>query len=195
MHTVQLKIDNSIYHNVMFILNNLKLKGLEIKEESLVEKKIDALDFSQYKVKAFKNIEDSVQWQESLRDEWGNKLKKYLLDTNSIIYALNSGFLFPKNKYYFSVITEIELLSFSKLTQEDSAILKSALSNVEYIGLSDDIKNETINIRKNNKIELPDSIIVASSLNENAILVTSDKQLLNSKLVQTIELKDLKHGK
>ena len=28
-------------------------------------------------------------------------------------------------------------------------------------------------------MKLPDSIIVASALNENAILVTSDKQLLN----------------
>ncbi len=121
----------------------------------------------------------------------GINLKKYLLDTNSIIYAINNGFTFPKYKYCFSVITEIELLSFSKLTQEDSDILKLALSNFEFIGLSDDVKEITINIRKKNKIKLPDSIIIASSLKEDAILVTSDKQLLNSSLVQTIELKDL----
>ena len=36
MHIVQLKIDNSIYHNVMFLLNNLKLKGLEIQEDKVV---------------------------------------------------------------------------------------------------------------------------------------------------------------
>jgi predicted nucleic acid-binding protein len=115
------------------------------------------------------------------------------LDTNSIIYAINNGFSFPEFKYCFSIITEIELLSFSKLTKKDSNILKLALSNFEFIGLSDDIKEKTINIRKNNKIKLPDSIIVASSLSENAILVTSDKQLLNSNLVQTIELEDLKY--
>ncbi len=34
MHTVQLKLDDSIYDNVMFLLNNLNLnlKGMEIKE-------------------------------------------------------------------------------------------------------------------------------------------------------------------
>jgi len=70
MHTVQLKIDNSIYHNVMFLLNNLNLKGLEIKEDAEVPKKINSLDFSNYKVKAFENIEDPVKWQQSIRDEW-----------------------------------------------------------------------------------------------------------------------------
>ena len=33
---------------------------------------------------------------------------------------------------------------------------------------------------------------MASALNKNAILVTSDKQLLNSKILETIELKVLK---
>ncbi len=70
MHTVQLKIDNSIYHNVMFLLNNLNLKGLEIKEKETTDNKINSLDFSQYKVKAFEDIEDPVQLQRSIRDEW-----------------------------------------------------------------------------------------------------------------------------
>ena len=70
MHTVQLKIDNSIYHNVMFLLNNLKLKGLHINETKEVTKKINSLDFSKYKVEAFKDIEDPVKWQQSIRDEW-----------------------------------------------------------------------------------------------------------------------------
>lgn len=34
MHTVQLKIEDSIYKNVMFLLNNLNLKGFSIKEEN-----------------------------------------------------------------------------------------------------------------------------------------------------------------
>ena len=54
----------------MFLLNNLKLKGLEIKEENVSEDKLDSLDFSQYKVKAFENIDDPVKWQQSIRDEW-----------------------------------------------------------------------------------------------------------------------------
>ncbi len=35
MHTVKLKIEDDIYQNIMFLLNNLDLKGLEIKEEKV----------------------------------------------------------------------------------------------------------------------------------------------------------------
>ena len=37
MHTVKLKIDDSIYQNVMFMLSNLKVNGLEIEEEYVQE--------------------------------------------------------------------------------------------------------------------------------------------------------------
>lgn len=102
------------------------------------------------------------------------------------------GFTFPNNEYLISVITEIELLSYSKLTQNDEHILKVALSNFKNIMIDEKIKLETIKIRKNSKMKLPDSLIIATAIIENAILVTSDKQLLNSNLIQTIELKDLK---
>lgn len=118
-------------------------------------------------------------------------MNKYLLDTNSIIYALNEGFKFPKHDYIVSIITEIELLSYDKLTKEDENILRLALSNFENINISSEIKSKTIKIRKNSKIKLPDSLIIATAITQNAILVTSDKQLLNSELVETIQLKDL----
>jgi len=120
------------------------------------------------------------------------KSKKYLLDTNSIIYALNSGFKFPSHRYLISVITEIELLSYSKLTKKDEQILKIALANFENINITDNIKNQTIHIRKYSKIKLPDSIIIATAIIENATLITSDKQILNSDLIRTIELLKLK---
>ena len=106
--------------------------------------------------------------------------------------VINNGFKFPKHKYLISVITEIELLSYSKLTQNDEYILKQALSNFDNINLTTDIKVGTIKISKQSKIKLPDSLIIATAIIENAILVTSDKQLLNSTLVKSIELKNLK---
>ena len=33
MHTVKLKIDNSIYENIMFLLKNLNLEGLKIESD------------------------------------------------------------------------------------------------------------------------------------------------------------------
>lgn len=70
MHTVQLKLDDSIYSNVMFLLNNLNLKGLEIKEKfDDKEKEHTNIDFSNYKIKSFENI-DPLKFQQKLRDEW-----------------------------------------------------------------------------------------------------------------------------
>jgi len=51
-------------------------------------------------------------------------MSKYLLDTNTIIYALNQGFKLQNSKYLVSIITEIELLSYSNLTKSDEKILK-----------------------------------------------------------------------
>ena len=118
-------------------------------------------------------------------------MKKYLLDTNAIIYALNKGFKFPKNNYLVSIITEIELFSYSKLTKEDIETLKFAISRFKSIELTTNIKEETIKIRQKSKIKLPDSIIIATAIDQNAILITSDKQLINSQIIETIALEQL----
>lgn len=118
-------------------------------------------------------------------------MKRYLLDTNTIIYALNEGLKLQDAYYMVSVITEIELLSYTHLTQNDEKILKSLLAKFESVELTRKIKERTILIRKHSKLKLPDSIIVASALESNASLVTSDKQLLNAQLVKTLELNQL----
>lgn len=75
MHTVKLKMDDNIYHNVMFMLRNLKVKGLEIEE---IDEKVSSKHtkeqiqrlFASNKIDAFKNIDDPMQWQQAQRDEW-----------------------------------------------------------------------------------------------------------------------------
>ncbi len=74
MHTVQLKLDDSIYSNVMFLLNNLNLKGLEIKEVRSEDKqnnkdKINKL-FKSKKINLFSSINDPLEWQKKQREEW-----------------------------------------------------------------------------------------------------------------------------
>jgi len=44
---------------------------------------------------------------------------RYLLDTNAIIYALNDGKVFPSAHYAISIITEMELLSYPKLKENE----------------------------------------------------------------------------
>ena len=118
-------------------------------------------------------------------------MNNYLLDTNSIIYALNGSLKLPKNNYFVSIITEIELLSYHKLHKDEEKIIKDILANFINITISQEVKNKTIEIRKNKNLKLPDSIIVASAIVQNAILITSDKKLLNLDFLDVIELKDL----
>ena len=118
-------------------------------------------------------------------------MNRYLLDTNTIIYALNQGVKLPQGRYFISIITEIELLSYAHLTKNDEETLKRLLSQFESIELTNRVKEKTITMRKEAKLTLPDSIIVASALDNDAILVTSDKQLLNANIVKAIELHQL----
>ena len=118
-------------------------------------------------------------------------LKKYVLDTNSLIYALNGDLKIPQYDYVVSIITEIELLSYSKLTDDEEQSIKMLLSIFKNISLSEAIKERTIDIRKCYNLKIPDSIIVATAVEENAVLVTSDKQLLKLDFLEVIELSTL----
>jgi len=102
---------------------------------------------------------------------------KILLDTNVVICALNDKLILPKAHYIVSIVTEIELLSYPKLTQQDKNSINAMLSHFEIIGLTQAIKNRTISIRQNYGIKLPDSIITATAISSKATLISNDKQL------------------
>ncbi|WP_404356236.1 hypothetical protein [Methylotuvimicrobium sp. KM1] len=56
----------------------------------------------------------------------------YLFDTNILIYLLNDRLAenLPNGRYGYSVITEIELLSFPALTATDAQIISNYLSDI-----------------------------------------------------------------
>lgn len=70
MHTIKLKVQDDIYNHIMFLLGNLKGKKLEIIEDKVISDSGDAIDFSEYRIDAFKNIKDPVEWQKTIRSEW-----------------------------------------------------------------------------------------------------------------------------
>lgn len=75
MHTVKLNIKDSIYQNVMFVLESFKEKGVQIEELTKVDKnqknKETLKDFlANSKIEVFKDIKDPVDWQKSIRNEW-----------------------------------------------------------------------------------------------------------------------------
>jgi len=102
---------------------------------------------------------------------------RVLLDTNIIIYALNGAITLPNNNYSISIITEIELFSYSKLSEQEQVSIKSLLSYFNIFNIAEEIKDRTIKIRKEYGIKLPDSIICATAIVNKATLISNDKQL------------------
>lgn len=106
----------------------------------------------------------------------GNKI---LFDTNAVIYFINSSFDINNINIFISVISEIELLSYPKITQgEENKIRYFLNNNVNIINLDENIKNETISIRKNFYIKIPDAIIIATAKVNNLNILTQDEGIL-----------------
>jgi predicted nucleic acid-binding protein len=102
----------------------------------------------------------------------------FLADTNALIYLLNGNS--SMNPYLqktlaFSVISEMELLSYSGITETEENCIKSLLNDCEEISLTSEIKNKTIELRKKYKIKLPDAIVAASAIIKKIPLITADK--------------------
>ncbi len=85
----------------------------------------------------------------------------------------------PKGHYYISVITEMELLSFHGLSDEQEQWLRRFVNSIGLIDITSNIKNRAIELRKQHRLELPDAIIAASTIENNLELVTLDKVLDN----------------
>jgi len=107
----------------------------------------------------------------------GNEI---LLDTNIIIYLLNGDaelaeFLMDK-KLYISFVSEIELLGFPSITKAQAKGIQLFLDECICININKQIKKETIRIRRDFNIKIPDSIVIASANFMNIPVITSDKQ-------------------
>jgi len=113
-----------------------------------------------------------------------------LFDTNAIINALNNGLVLPPSNYSISIITEIELFSYAKLTEFDRDNIKALMTHFKIFNISKEIKELTIEIRKNYGIKLPDSIICATALVNDCILISNDKQLSKIDLLNVLVLED-----
>lgn len=99
-------------------------------------------------------------------------ITRYFLDTNAIIYLVNGRLAspLPEGKYSISIITEIELLSFSGLSNEEEQRIRDLILALDRVQLSDTVRDLTIQLRRKNRLKLPDAIIAASAMTQQAIL-------------------------
>ena len=107
--------------------------------------------------------------------------KKYLIDTNVIIdfsenrLPLNAKLFVAEvidNEPNISIINKIELLGFSMVTPE----IIEFTDSTNIINLTEDVANQTIKLRKNRKIKLPDAIIAATALVYNLTLISRNSK-------------------
>ncbi|MCS7053020.1 MAG: type II toxin-antitoxin system VapC family toxin [Ignavibacterium sp.] len=110
---------------------------------------------------------------------------KNLVDTNIFIYYLKDDEVvtsllkeefISENKIFYSIINEIELLSFPKLSSDESLVIKNFLSCFSRVYISDNIINRTIEIKRKHNLNLGDSIIAATALELEAILVARNEK-------------------
>ena len=72
----------------------------------------------------------------------------------------------------FSVITRIELLVWRNASEEQLQIIKDFISASTVFNLDEDIIIQSIDIRKNYRLKLPDAIIAATAVAKNLTLLT-----------------------
>jgi predicted nucleic acid-binding protein len=110
-----------------------------------------------------------------------------VLDTNVVLYYLGGRLQKPlaKKQYVISIITEIELLSYSPIKADEIKIIQNFVDDVTVVDLKKSIKQQTIDLRKKYNLKVPDAIIAATALRLDAPLLTNDKKLLNVSEIKT----------
>ena len=113
-----------------------------------------------------------------------------MLDTNIILYFLGGDDtlvpLIEEKNLIISIISEIEVLSYEALTGEELVQTKRFLDHCSSIGITSDIKEKAISIRRRYKMKLPDAIIAATSVSLDVPMITADndfKKVKNSNLI------------
>lgn len=102
-----------------------------------------------------------------------------LIDTNIALYLLNGDTtiaeLLNGRDVHVSFITELELLGFQDIKEEDRSIIEELLNNCIIVDLNQAIKRITIDLKQKYKLKLPDAIIAATSIYMNLPLISADK--------------------
>lgn len=101
----------------------------------------------------------------------------YCIDTNIFILLFNNRLKerIPEGTLACSIITEIELLSFSALSPNEESLIREQLAFLKIYGIDNAIKEKTIQLRKSKQLKLPDAIIAATAMIHDCILISNDK--------------------
>jgi predicted nucleic acid-binding protein len=99
-----------------------------------------------------------------------------LLDTNVALYLLGGRLAapLPTGSYGVSVITEMELLAWPSLTAEEEKKVREFLGQLVICELTPSIRARAVQIRKENHLKLPDTVVCATAMEFGVALWTND---------------------
>lgn len=103
-----------------------------------------------------------------------------VLDTNAAIHTIDHRLvreLGEYDEYIVSIVTEIELLSWRRMTGEEERRVRAFLRRTAITPLTETVKLAAIALRRDHGLKTPDAIIGGTALALGAVLVTNDKRL------------------
>ena len=103
-----------------------------------------------------------------------------LLDTNVALYLLGGRLAepLPVGTYGMSVITEMELLAWPSLTTKDEEKVCEFLGQLVICELTPSIRARAVQLRREQRLRLPDAIVRATALEFGVELWTNDTSLV-----------------
>lgn len=111
--------------------------------------------------------------------------RRYLLDTNAVVALLAGNIeviqlIQDADWLGISIITQLEFLAFSGLSQTDIDLFDRFIKRIEVIGLEPFnavLLNQIIDVRLRYRLKLPDAIVVATAIAVGADVVSADAEL------------------
>jgi|SRR5690242_3876506 len=121
---------------------------------------------------------------------------KLLLDTNAIIALLKENEKIKKatdtaDAIFISIISELEFKSFKNISKSDLRLFDSFTSMIDVVDLgatNNILKKKIIEIRNTYRLKLPDAIIAATAIVNNATLITADTDFRKVKDLEILSI-------
>ena len=119
----------------------------------------------------------------------GNEL---FIDSNILYFLFKNDVkildLIANKNLHISFITKIEILSNPNLTKETRATMRKMLNGCKIHTINDEVIENSIQIRTNYKLKIPDSIIAATAKTLNFPLLTADVEFQKLEKITAINI-------
>ena len=102
-----------------------------------------------------------------------------LLERRDDLAALGLDMGIGGVRFLTSVIVRMELLAKRGLSADDERYIRKFLADLVVAPLDEAVEQKAVEIRRATSLKLPDSIVAATAIVLDAILLTSDERLLN----------------